>query len=1135
MATFRLAVITIVDPVDPSFLAGDEVLVMWDGSTSAIIVTKNGSPFTTPGATLGQPDTNYRIVIGVSSYEGGYAVSGYSFCSGADLHWFRMVTTFPEFPFFAKQITINSPVCAAGGGVVCDIHFTGVPAITHASDISTGGSVTVTAESSNGTVKYGLSNVAYSEMTNTTGTFTGLLPGTWTIHAKDANDCAAVKSVNILFKPTAEEHYRFSWGSLEIGAGLSRSARLRIYEREYPGDVVDIDHGGEVPFILNKPKQGDLNNKLYPIHPTNAVLSLMSERDYQFLPLFTQDNKRYRAVYEVFENSTWVEAWQGFFDPNIYREDFVNTPYTTEFQIVDNVKILEKEPFTDDDGNLLYGDMKLIKVISHIMNKTGLNLNIRSGVNIFETSHTTTASSDPLDQTYIDVACYRKGAEPFTCWQVLEAILKPFGARIYQVDAQWWIEEIDRATASYTYRIFDSSGVYVSNGTFDPVLDIKSSSESDRVVTVDEDQSMEVIPAYGKITITSELNYIGSMIAGGFEKEDLLSPESETFSLAQGVYTSEEGFKDWTLRLNGTSGVSFGRVVVGRRGDSSRIGFQGEDDLTRSVGAFFYNASAWNGNLRNAYVESAAKPYQYGPGDEINFKAEYSTPAKPEYSFMVFRFMIKLGSNYLQQDLSWSTTEHIFRAYPPISNSLQEFELGIPVPETDVVVDTTMQVRIYFYASEFYDFGLPPATTDPADGTDGQATLKALATINIDYDYRLDFRLHQTTGSVTNYGRVFAELRYSTAAEDLGAGVIRPNDFNATTNPKIWSNVGAILENNPVGNRRGVDRKFYLDNIAVDALINGQPPPTEDTRILTISKYINENLEVDLYNFDVPDITNAKNMYNNYFKLSSGSPTTLWTRSGISELLPLRDILLKVLGANHSAPTFRLTGTFINEYSRIGINNCLRLTKPSAAISLTNTTFATNLTGWTQAGVGTSFTWNSGAQVVLSGAVNSQKIYQDVSHKGGYIQISQTLTITPATGSTREDILWAVFYNGTSIIHAEKLKTFSGLTSATTAEISHTAFAPGQVTGIGFFLEHVSGAGDCTYVFTLFNPTATNIQEVYQIADYQFNERANEYWLELMQMSKTYISLTEVDTGGTNQGGGTTGREHSSAYSSAYS
>lgn len=1147
MAQYHLfSVLVHTPPSSSDLIANDVVDMFWDDSTSAIVVKKNNVVWTgSAGGYFGDLNTNYYLSR-ATSFEGEYAVSSYSYCSGADLKWFRMVLSFAAYPYAEQQTTVNSPVCATGGGVVCDITFSGAPTITHATDLTTGGSITVTATSSNGVVRYGLRNSEYSAMTNTSGTFTGIPPGNWTVYAKDANDCTAILNFKILFKPTEAEHYRFSWISVATGQGEEYDARVRIYEREYVGDLVEIDRGEESPFRLLKPKSaGHINDKMYPIHPTSAVLSLYSQKDYQFLPLFTQDNKKYRVVYEVDEGSGYSEVWQGFIIPAVYRENFVSVPYSVEVEIVDNLKRLEQETFTDDEGNLLHGSMKLIKVISLILKKTGLSLKIRSGINIFETNHTKAATDDPLDQTYIDVACYREGAEPFDCWRVLESILRPFGARIYQCDNQWQIEEIDRATATYAYRVFTADGVYESNSTFNPIVDVKASSYTDRAAMMDEDHSLEVIPAYGKIDITSKLNYIGSIVAGGFEKEDLLSPESETFSVGQGIFRSEEGFRGWTLRLNGTSGVSFGRVVIGRRGDSSRTGLTGEDDLSRSVGAFYYDANSWSGNLRNAYIESDEKPYQYGPGDELNLHFQYSTPAKPEYPFMVLRMVIKLGSNYLQNDLSWAANENVFRAYPPVTNSLQTFELGVSLPTTSVLVDTTVQVRIYFYASEFYDYGLPPNSNNPADGTDGIADLKSMATLNVDYDYNVDFRIHETVGSVTNYLRAFAELAYSTAAEDIPNGIIRPNDFNATTNPKIFRSVGkSVLENNPSGAslRRGIDRKFYIDNVALDPLINGQPPPTEDIISLNISKYINESLEVELYNFDLPDITNGKNMYNNYFRLSSGTPTALWARSGISESLTLQQILLRVLGANHSAPTFRLTGSFVNEFSRIGINNYIRITKPGSRLSATNTEFTSDLSGWSQSSLPLTGTWawtasNSGsAAVTMSGSDDSKKIYQEIYHSGGYIEISVTLKAIPTLSSNdAEDVLWVLMYNGSQIVHAEKMVSFPAITSTSDYDFKYTAFAPGEITRLGFFIKRVTGTGEVTYQVSKFSPAGTDIQEVYQIADYASEERFNTYTFELMQQSKSYISLGAIDTGGNNQSGGSTGREHSSAYSSAYS
>lgn len=1151
MAQYLLVSVLVHTPPSSSDLtANDTVTVYWDDSTSALVVKKNGTVWAgSAGGYFGILNDNY-YVSGITSYEGEYAISGYSFCSGADLKWFKMLTSYASYPYMESQTTVDSPVCDTGGsGPVCDIRFTGAPTITHATDQSSG-SFTVTATSSNGTVKYSLRDSDYSNMTNTTGTFSGLAPGNWTVYAKDANDCTASKLVKILYKPLiTHEHYRFTWTSKKIGQAATRDCRVRIYERDYPGDVVEVAYGSSAPFELIKHKQGQVNDKFYPVHPTGGTLSLIAQKDYQYLPLFTQDDKRYRVVYEVDEGSGFTEIWQGYNTPSIYNENFEATPYAVEMRLVDGVKTLETEPFTDDSGNALHGDMKLIKIIALIMKKTGLNLKIRSGINIFEINHNTAATDDPLDQTYADLACYRRDDEPFKCSEVLESILKPFGARLIQDNNQWLLEEIDRATASYAYRVFTSDGVYESNSTFNPIIDVKASEETDRVAFTGGDHSMGVIPAYGRITVTNELNYVGSLIAGGFEKSDLLSPESEEVdSYAPGIFTSEEGFRDWTLRMpSGVSGVSGGRAVVLTDDNSLAVKNPAnaeraiKDDIARSVFAFYFLPGAWSGNLRNAYIESAAKPYQYGPGDEIKLSFDYSTPYNTEgIEFIILRFAIKVGSNWLQQDLTWDTTEHIYRAYPKPSTSLQTFEMFVPLPEVSTVTDTTVRVRIYYYSALFYDYGLPSSTDDPADGTDGVTALKALSTTGIDYDYRLDARDHFTLSTPTTYIRGYLELRMSDAAEDLG--IIRPNDFNATTNPKVWYLLSQTIENNlTLGEDRASvrDTLFYVDNVRLDALVNGQDAPRSETRSLTISKYLAENLEVELYNADKPAITNAKNMYNNYFRLSDGTPTTYWARSGVTEYLPLRDILLKVLGGNHSAPTFRMTGSFINEFSRIRFANYLRLTKPGSTMTLSNTTFTSDLSGWTQSGTGEVFAWvsdNSGsAEVTLNGAVDSEKLYQTITHTGGYIQMSGSLAISAVSiGNTLEHILWAVFYKGSSIVHAEKIATYPLFTSTAALTISHTAFCPSDITAVGFFFQYVSGSGEVTYQVSEFDAEGIDIQEVYQITDYQSDEFSNVYFFELMQLSKTYIALTGIDTGGSNQGGGTNFGDYNADFSTDY-
>jgi hypothetical protein len=1167
MAQYLLfSTIVINNTYAPSIPNFTTVAVYWNTSTNNIDVTVGGTP-TTTSFTLGQRGTHWAMAGGTSSYSNQTSVSQYSFCSGTTLNWFQIIDSFPTFPFAERKTTANSATCQTG--IVCDIHFVGAPEITHATNLtSNNGAITAPASSSNGTVKYALSDFDYATEGQTSDTFTGLSPGAYTIYAKDANSCTAQLSFTILFEPAYTEHYRFVWTNFEISGGNNRTSRVRIYEREYSGDLVEIDNGGMPVFTLRKPKpQGELNNKFSPIHTTSAELILMSEVDYQYLPLYTQDNKKFYVVYEMDEGGGYTEIWSGFIVPSVYNEPFIAAPYPVTLQITDNIVTLQEEDFADDDGNQISGDVKLIKVIAQVLRKTGLELNIRSGINIFEENHNTAATDDPLDQTYIDTACYRG----FTCWEVLVSILTPFGAKIYQYDNTWIIEEIDRSTDTYAYREFDYMGDYVSNSTFDPVIDIKAPDLADRVAFKDQDQILEIIPAYGKIEIVSRLNYTGSIISGGFEKSDLLSPETEEFYPGQSVFRTEDGFNGWSLKLpSGVSGVSFGRATTNsdisktvefkyqKRAGSKFIGlflgvptvkqrkyFEYLNLITgtegqKSVGVFFHSYANFQGNVREAYIESAEKPYQYKKGDRIRFSFEYATPCPPEYEFIVLRFVVKLGSNYLQNDLTWDTAESIFRAYPKPSLSFQKFEIDVAAPDPVgvEVEDSTIQVKIYYYAFDDYDFGSAPIanSTDPGDGTDGQTELDALVTTTIDYDYRFDMRHQLTIGSTDFAQRGFYELRYSAAGEDIPA-VFRAGDFNATTNPKVFYLLKAIPEQTV--RRDKLDQKFFIDNVRLDALINGQEPPEEAKTSLNINRFVNEDLTIELYNFDCPDdITNAKNMYNNYFKLSDGTPTALWTRTGVAELLSLQQILLKVLGSNHSAPTFRLTGSFLSEFFRIGMDNTLRLTKAGSSLSLSNTGFASNLNGWSQTGSGEAFVYsadNSGsAQVTLSGSEDSQKIYQTVSHSGGYITITYQVQAVATSSNDREDILYVLFFRDSSLVSMEKMTTFAAPTSTTIVEDSYIAFAPSNITRVGFYFKRVAGTGDCTYNVGTFAPVGSDIEEIYQITDYSFDERANSYQLELMQISKSYISLQGTDQGGNNQGDASIGSQFSGAYSSAF-
>lgn len=211
-------------------------------------------------------------------------------------------------------------------------------------------------------------------------------------------------------------------------------------------------------------------------------------------------------------------------------------------------------------------------------------------------------------------------------------------------------------------------------------------------------------------------------------------------------------------------------------------------------------------------------------------------------------------------------------------------------------------------------------------------------------------------------------------------------------------------------------------------------------------------------------------------------------------------------------------------------------------MSITNTTFDSDLSGWTQTGTGTSFTWTSdndgSAEVELTGAVHSKKLVQAVDHIGGFVVINASIHAIPGEGNDREDAVVCVLYRGASLVHTERLRTIQAPTSEQDINITDwKIMVPSSITQVGFYLHNVTGTGTCKYQITEFEAEGNDVQEVYQIADYSYDDFSHSATLELLQLSKALISLQGTGVGGDPQGGGepnNPGSGFNRAYSDGY-
>lgn len=146
------------------------------------------------------------------------------------------------------------------------------------------------------------------------------------------------------------------------------------------------------------------------------------------------------------------------------------------------------------------GQKSLIEVIRLCLNKLPEGLIVREFLNIYEDSINSTTTDSMLNQIFVDCSIYREKEDkdeedavivPFFCFDVIEAILKPFNAHIYQADARWFIlRPQEYLETTMYYRQFNANSGTESTITVDST---GSTTTNTRTITGTNGTSTELI------------------------------------------------------------------------------------------------------------------------------------------------------------------------------------------------------------------------------------------------------------------------------------------------------------------------------------------------------------------------------------------------------------------------------------------------------------------------------------------------------------------------------------------------------------------------------------------------------------------------------------------------------------------
>lgn len=369
-----------------TLLSGNYLHVLLDDSDNSLSVLYTDSSVNGGGTDLGTlsgagPNLYYNGVDGSGvPYPGRAALISsspyYQWCDGTTL---RKIGTLSGYPYGGVQSYPGASECVIAP--VCDLEissiYTTVPATGPANN---DGSLTVTAVSSNGVIRLSLTEDFEYSTGQTSGIFEDLLPGAYTVYAKDEIGCIDSIDIEVTITEVYGVRHRLDFRD---SVNISRKYwRIDILERAYTGEIEEM-WCGDVPAVIRY--EGDRDDPSLPLVPSNFVVNVLVQTNSQYTHLHTSDDRKYKGIIYCGEDVDSLDIYCiGYGIPEFHSEPYIFEPYPLEVTFSDGLGELKNKDFEDINGNPIRGTLKAINVVAEVLKHTGLALPIRCGINIFE-------------------------------------------------------------------------------------------------------------------------------------------------------------------------------------------------------------------------------------------------------------------------------------------------------------------------------------------------------------------------------------------------------------------------------------------------------------------------------------------------------------------------------------------------------------------------------------------------------------------------------------------------------------------------------------------------------------------------------------------------------------------------------
>ena len=371
--------------------------------------------------------------------------------------------------------------------------------------------------------------------------------------------------------------------------------------------------GAVDPFIVNMPS---LENKLQSVRGTGADLGLFATSSLQFMDLYTVNMKEFQVRHYL----DGAPNWFGYLDSELFSTDFSRQKnYSVNLTANDGFALLDRMYYVQNDGTPFTGIISQFDILKFIYSKLDLPLEYTYiGLSTTSPDFTIGDSETIFHKQFINNSnFYDEDNVAFTLREVLESILKPLGAFMFQDRGNIFITDLTSLVDSSTFsckRYYSNLNIYIDTQSVNTLISDLAAlgfASNSQNLTITHGVNKEIV----KYSPYKLINIIDYNAEGDFDTSTGVTARGATnYQWSETEYSTSS---TWTKYNNG----KFCKLQ-GLDGDNTNVTDYYLD--IPNYGNYYYGTSG-----TKSFVYTKQLPILFGSG---NYKLKIELSAYPRLS-----------------------------------------------------------------------------------------------------------------------------------------------------------------------------------------------------------------------------------------------------------------------------------------------------------------------------------------------------------------------------------------------------------------------------------------------------------------------------------------------------------------------